>query len=50
MHAVNWDIFEIKDSGSKEDTMQQKKRDGVFVLVGLILTCPCAIDLCWQRK
>ena len=26
MHAVNWDIFEIKDSGSKEDTIQQKKK------------------------
>lgn len=34
MHAVNWDTFEIKDSGRKEDTMPQKEEMGsLFLLV-----------------
>lgn len=35
MHAVNWDISETKDSGSKEDTMQQKEEMGSFFLLVL---------------
>ena len=51
MHAVNWDTFEIKDSGRKEDTMPQKEEmvpsTCAGVLMGLLMVA-LRIQVTWR--